>query len=104
MSKVIDEQIKKTELLISGLKNNPEVVKKTGLDENLVRELETENNVLNADNQELERIKKEAKEKSREANRKLTKLRKKYTEIKREVKKNTDYETWKQVGIKDRKR
>ncbi|MDR3262028.1 MAG: hypothetical protein LBT78_09375 [Tannerella sp.] len=97
MSKVIDEQVKKTEVFISCLKKNMKLLGQ--LDERLISELEAENNVLNAENKEVERIKEEAREKSLEANRKLVQARRKYVELKKHVKKNTPSNKWRMVGI-----
>jgi hypothetical protein len=103
MSKIVSEQIKKVEILISGMKSNKDIIKKAGLDENLISELETENNALNADNFELERLKTEVREKSRATTKKMVNLRRRYVETKRSIKKNADSAKWGQFGIMDRR-
>jgi predicted nucleic acid-binding Zn-ribbon protein len=103
MSKLVDDQVKKTDLLISGLRNNMDVVNNLGLSENLFSEIETESSALSTANQELEQLKKELKEKSMNVNRQLFSLRKKFMEIKKKVKVSIGNERWKEVGIMDKK-
>jgi regulator of replication initiation timing len=103
MSKVINDQVKKTEILISGLRNNMAVVKNWELDEQSINELETENNALNADNQKLERLMEEARPVSKEANRKLADVRTKFMVIKKKIKLSTDPAKWEQFGIMDKR-
>jgi ABC-type transporter Mla subunit MlaD len=103
MSKTISEQVKKAEMLISGLRNNVEIMKNAGLNEMLISELETENSVLNKQNQELERLLEEARPISKDANQKLSEVRTKYQEIKKKVKLSTEPSRWERVGIVDKR-
>lgn len=103
MSKMIRDQIEKTELLISGLRNNSDVVKNWKIDEQSIKELETEKAELNVKNQELERLMEQARGISRDATVKLSNLREKYTDIKKKVKMNTDPARWPQFGIPDKR-
>ncbi|MDR3339088.1 MAG: hypothetical protein LBT25_03150 [Candidatus Symbiothrix sp.] len=103
MSKTISEQVKKAEMLISGLRNNVEIMKNAGLNETLISELETGNNVLNKQNQELERLMEEARPISKDANRKLSEVRTKYQEIKKKAKLSTESSKWEQIGIMDKR-
>jgi flagellar motility protein MotE (MotC chaperone) len=103
MSKLISEQVKKTEFLISGLRNNKEVVKSWWIDAPLVDELEAEKNVLDKANQELERLKAEFSERSKAATQKLELHQKKFIEVKKKVKSNTDPAKWLQFGVMDKR-
>ncbi|MDR0749915.1 MAG: hypothetical protein LBF62_10165 [Tannerellaceae bacterium] len=103
MSKTVSEQVKKTEMLISGLRNNSEIMKNAGVSEQLISELEAENAGLNKQNQELERLMEEARPISKDANRKLAEVRTKFQEIKKKVKLSTDASKWEQVGIADKR-
>ncbi|MDR3218374.1 MAG: hypothetical protein LBU22_05240 [Dysgonamonadaceae bacterium] len=103
MSKTISEQVKKAEILISGLRNNVEIMKNAGLNEVLISELEAENSVLNKQNQALEQLLEEARPISKDANRKLLEVRAKYQEIKKKVKLGTEPAKWERVGIVDKR-
>jgi predicted nucleic acid-binding Zn-ribbon protein len=103
MSKMIREQIGKTEILISGLRNNLNVVEKWGINEQLIKELETEKTELNVKNQEIERLLDEARNISKEANDKLSILKEKFLETKKKVKINTDSARWEQFGVLDKR-
>jgi hypothetical protein len=103
MSKTINEQVKKAEMLISGLRNNVEIMKNAGLNEMLISELETENSVLSKQNRALEQLLEEARPISKEANRKLLEVRTKYQEIKKKVKLSTESSKWEQVGVMDKR-
>jgi phage-related tail protein len=100
---MIRDQIEKTELLISGLKNNFDVVKNWKIDEQSIKEMETEKAELNVKNQELERLMEQARGVSRDATVKLSKLREKYADVKKKVKMNTDPSRWPQFGIPDKR-
>ncbi|MDR1897163.1 MAG: hypothetical protein LBR10_10275 [Prevotellaceae bacterium] len=103
MSKLVNEQIKKTEILISGLRNNQEVVKKWGINEMLINELEIEKIELDKDNQELERLKTEVREKARAATKKMENLREKFFAIKKIVKRDAEPIKWRQFGVMDKR-
>jgi exonuclease VII small subunit len=103
MSKLISEQVRKTEILISGLKNNKDVVKNWGIDESIINDLETEKISLNEANQELERIKTEAKEKSRTATKQMSDLQKKFVEVKKIIKRDAEPLAWSQFGVLDKR-
>ncbi|MDR0682634.1 MAG: hypothetical protein LBG15_12440 [Dysgonamonadaceae bacterium] len=103
MSKTISEQVKKAEMLISGLRNNVEILRNADLNEQLISELETEKEILNKQNQEVERLLDEARPISKDANKKLLEVRTKYQEIKKKVKLSTESSKWEQVGIADKR-
>jgi hypothetical protein len=103
MAKLIDDQVKKTEILITGLRKNKYVLKNLDLDEAVINELEVENQALDVANQELERSKAEAKAKSKDANLKLNALREQFLNIKNKVKRNTTAENWKDYGVLDKR-
>jgi dsDNA-specific endonuclease/ATPase MutS2 len=101
--KLIDDQVEKTGILISGLRNNKEVVKDWGINETLIDELETGKAELIKDNQELERLRAEVKEKSGAAKKKMANLQEKFMEVKIKVKRNTDFTTWSKFGVMDKR-
>jgi hypothetical protein len=103
MSKLMDEQVRKTEVLVSGLSRNRCVLESLDVNERELGELETDSRALDTDNRELERMKAEVQAKSREANRKLKALREKFMYVKNKVKRKTLPENWKELGIMDKK-
>jgi septation ring formation regulator EzrA len=103
MSKVISDQVEKSQLLISGLRKNLNLAKAYSVDSVLLNQLDAENKELDAENKELERLQQEIRMKSREAQKKLALSREKITNIKRLIKKNTDPSRWKDLGIMDKR-
>ncbi|MDR1883517.1 MAG: hypothetical protein LBR26_12170 [Prevotella sp.] len=103
MSKLINEQVRKMEILISGLRSNKDVVKNWGISESLISELDVEKIELDKDNQELERLKTEIREKSRAATKRMVNLKKKYTVVKKVIKRDAEPIKWGQFGIMDRR-
>jgi hypothetical protein len=103
MPKLLDEQVKKTEMLIFGLRKNKHVLARLDMDEEVINELEAENRALETDNQELEQLKTELKEKSRKANLRLHAIRETFMLVKGKVKRSTHAEIWKDLGIMDKK-
>jgi hypothetical protein len=103
MSKVISEQVKKAESLIAGLRKNPEIMGKAGLDEQIIAALESESKLLSAQNDELEQLEVKRREASRAANRKLDEIRTRFQAMKKKVKLSADPSKWVQVGISDKR-
>jgi hypothetical protein len=103
MSKIITEQIKKTEILISGLKNNKDVVKKWGVEESAILALEAEEKLLDSYNQKLESLLAEARATSKEANKKLYNVKAMFATIKKQIKTNNDPLKWSQFGVMDKR-
>ncbi|MDR1743038.1 MAG: hypothetical protein LBR48_04365 [Dysgonamonadaceae bacterium] len=103
MSKVINEQVKKAEALISGLRKHPEMMKKAGLNEALINTLETESKLLNSQNQELEDLELKRREASRKANKKYNEIRVHFQDMKKKIKLSFDPSEWAQAGISDKK-
>jgi SMC interacting uncharacterized protein involved in chromosome segregation len=103
MSKLINEQVRKTEILISGLKSNKDVVKNWGISESLISEMEAEKMELDKDNQELERLKTEIREKSRAATKRMANLQKKFSAVKKVIKRDAEPIKWRQFGVIDKR-
>jgi hypothetical protein len=103
MSKTISDQVNKTELLISGLRDNMDIAANAGLTSQQIAELEAETNALKSDNQEVERLLEQAKPIARIAVGKLVGVRTKFIDVKRKIKQHTDPTKWASVGILDKR-
>jgi predicted nucleic acid-binding Zn-ribbon protein len=103
MSKVINDQIQKTENLIVGLRNNLAQVKGFMIDEQSINELESDISTLNVTNQKLERLLEEARPISKDATAKLADVKTKFMALKKKVKLNVDPSKWEQFGIADKR-
>ncbi|MDR1809396.1 MAG: hypothetical protein LBR34_03190 [Prevotella sp.] len=103
MSKLINDQIAKAEMLISGLKKYSDIAKNAGLDMKTLVELGNESLVLSKQNAELEKMMSEVKAAARNANKKLAEVKNMFQSVKKQVKLNTDPSKWGLVGIMDKR-
>lgn len=103
MSKVISEQIEKTQVLLTGLKSKAELIKNKGLDDEFMNRLNTDNNLMATYNQELDKLKAELKAKTIQANRKMMEIKTQVKEAKRVVKRDFMQHQWKEFGITDKR-
>jgi len=103
MSKIISEQIEKTEMLLNGLRSKAELIKDKGLDEEYVNKLNSDNKLMATYNEELDKLKAELKAKTIQANRKMLEIKTQVREAKRVIKRDFLQNHWKEFGIIDKR-
>jgi len=103
MSKVISDQIEKTQMLVNGLKSKVELVKNKGLDDEFINKLNAENKLMATYNEELDKLKAELKAKTIQTNRKMLEIKTQVKEAKRVVKRDFLQHQWKEFGITDKR-
>jgi hypothetical protein len=103
MSKVISEQIEKTQMLVNGLKGKVELVKDKGLDNEFIDKLNAENKLMSTYNEELDKLKAELKAKTIQTNRKILEIKTQVKEAKRVIKRDFMQHQWKEFGITDKR-
>jgi len=103
MSKVITQQVEKTQLLINGLKEKIVLVKNKGLDEGFIDKLNANNQLMGTYNEELDKLKAELKEKTIQANRKMMEIKSQVRDAKRIIKRDFEQPQWKEFGLIDKR-
>jgi len=103
MSKVFTDQVNKTKMLITGMKNKSGLVKHRGLDDAFINQLETDTNLAASYNEELERLKSQVREKTRQANAKLIEVKNQVKAAKKVIKSDFDQTKWHEFGIADKR-
>lgn len=103
MSKVISEQIEKTQMLLNGLKGKIDSLRNKGLDEVFIDKLKTDNHLLATYNEELDKLKAELKSKTIQTNRKVMEIKNQVKEAKRIIKRDYLQQQWKEFGITDKR-
>jgi hypothetical protein len=103
MSKIFSEQTEKNRQLITGLKNNLSVLKPKGLDEDFIKQLESDNNLLMAYNDENGQIRADLKAKINRANRKLEDTKTQAGYAKKIIKRDFEQDRWQYFGINDKR-
>jgi hypothetical protein len=103
MSKIHSDQIEKTQQLLDGIKNNQNLLKNKGLDGSFIKQLESENNLLMAYNDENEKLKVDLKAKIQRANQKLDEIKNKVNIAKKIIKRDFEQEKWRHFGVSDKR-
>ena len=89
--------------MIAGLKANPEVVAKRGLDAEFTAKMEKNLEVLKQLDNEQESLKAKLKTKTAELDAEIANLQALYSEAKKVVKMSVDQTGWREFGIEDKK-
>ena len=92
-----------TKTMISGLRSNPEVVSKRGLDKVFTDKLELSLEKVRTLDNEQEALKAKLKTKTAELDAELEKLKTMLSEAKKVVKMSVDQAGWREYGIEDKK-
>ncbi|MBB4036192.1 hypothetical protein GGR21_002093 [Dysgonomonas hofstadii] len=103
MSKVISEQIEKTQMLLNGLEGKAELVKNKGLDDEFIKKLSVNNQQMTVYNEELDKLKAELKAKTIQANRKIMEIKSQVKDAKRVIKRDFSQYQWREFGINDKR-
>lgn len=103
MSKIISDQIEKTQTLLNGLKNKIELLKNKGLDEEFINKLSADNRLMENYNTELDKLKTELKAKTIASNKKMIEIKTRIKEAKKIIKNNYLQNEWKDFGITDKR-
>jgi uncharacterized linocin/CFP29 family protein len=103
MPKVHLDQIEKTQQLLNGLKKNLSLLKDKGLDENFIKQLETDNNQAIILEEENEKLKAEVKIKTARVNKKIDEIKSQVKTAKTVIKENFVQERWINFGINDKR-
>jgi len=103
MSKVISQQIEKTQSLVEGLKNKIELVRNKGLDEEFIKKLDSDNQLMDIYNNDLDKMKTELKARTIRANKKMIEIKNQVREAKKVVKRDFNQPQWKEFGIIDKR-
>jgi len=103
MSKVISDQIEKTQTILTGLKNKTDILKNKGLDDAFINKLNADNKLMATYNEELDRLKADLKAKTIQTNRKMMEIKTQIREAKKIIKKDFLQHQWKEFGITDKR-
>lgn len=103
MSKILEEQVQKAQMLVDGLKKNREQVKARGVTDGQIAELEQKAEQLKAMNEEVERLRDELSRKSKAANRQMMETKGKLMELKHFVKRYFEPGHWRDLGVPDKR-
>lgn len=104
MAKVYAEQVKKAQLLATGLKSNVELVKsRCGITLEQIQALETSAEEAARMNAEVEALREEVSRKATIANRKLDEVKKNMMSAKRLIKNTFDPSKWVELGVMDKR-
>ncbi len=103
MSQVHSNSIKKTELLITGLRRNKETLENKGIDEQLITKLEISKNQSVTYEKEKDALRAELKAKTLQAMIRMNEISSLTKQIKQIIKKNYDQSKWADFGIMDKK-
>jgi hypothetical protein len=103
MSKVYSDQVAKTQLLLTGLKKNVELLKNKGINNEFISRLEADNRLAATYNDENDKLKADVRTKTRQANAKLNEVKRQVQEAKKVIKRDFEKTQWQDFGLQDKK-
>ena len=103
MYQIFKDQLKKSKLILSGVKRNQRLGREAGVDESVIQKLEEDCKRLEALSAEMDKIHEDLMKKTDEAHEALKVLKSRTQTVKKSIKNNYDQTWWIKFGIPDKR-